>query len=82
MTILSVIVSEENPLHLAVIYRNVNQIAKYIEDKNVYDKVGRSPLHLATYIEPRCADWKSCFIVSTRASEYLTNIGIKKDGEI
>ncbi|KAH0812041.1 hypothetical protein GEV33_010750 [Tenebrio molitor] len=57
MMILSVILAEDNPLHLAVIYRNGDQIAKYIEDQNVYDKAGRNPLHLATYIEPRYVDW-------------------------
>jgi ankyrin repeat protein len=79
MKILSVILAEDNPLHLAVIYGNVDQIAKYINDENVYDKAGRNPLHLATFIEPRCVDRKSCLIEdSTEAREYLTNIGILK----
>jgi phosphoglycolate phosphatase-like HAD superfamily hydrolase len=79
LMILSVILAEDNPLHLAVIYRNGDQIAKYIEDKNIYDKAGRNPLHLATYIEPRYVDWKSCFIeVSIEAIEYLRNIDILK----
>jgi ankyrin repeat protein len=76
MMTLNVILAEDNPLHLAVIYRNVDQIEKYIEDKNVYDKAGRNPLHLATYIEPRYVDRKSCFIDCTEAIGYLTNIGI------
>ncbi|KAH0811514.1 hypothetical protein GEV33_011277 [Tenebrio molitor] len=62
MMILNVLLAEENPLHLALIYRDVDQIAKYIEDKNVYDKAGRNPLHLATYINPRCVDRNDCFI--------------------
>jgi hypothetical protein len=62
MMILSVILAEDNPLHLAVICRNVDQITQYIEDTNVYDEAGRNPLHQATYIEPRCVDRKSCFI--------------------
>jgi ankyrin repeat protein len=79
MMILNVLLAEENPLHLALIYRDVDQIAKYIEDKNVYDKAGRNPLHLATYIEPRCVDRKSCLIdVSVEALQYLTNISIFK----
>jgi ankyrin repeat protein len=79
MMILSVILAEDNPLHLAVIYRNVDQIEKYIDDKNVYDKAGRNPLHLATYMEPRFVDPRSCFIeVSIKAIEYLTNITILK----
>jgi hypothetical protein len=79
MKVLSVILAEDNPLHLAVIYRNVDQIEKYLDDKNIYDKAGRNPLHLATFIEPRCVDRKSCMInVSIEAREYLTNIGILK----
>jgi ankyrin repeat protein len=79
MMILNVLLAEENPLHLALIYRDVDQIAKYIEDKNVYDKAGRNPLHLATYIEPRCVDRKSCLIDdSVEALQYLTNISIFK----
>jgi hypothetical protein len=79
MMILSVMLAEENPLHLAVINRNVDEIEKYIEDKNVYDKAGRNPLHLATYVEPRCVDWKSCLIqVSIEDREYLKNIVILK----
>jgi ankyrin repeat protein len=77
MMILNVLLAKDNPLHLAVIYRNVDQIEKHIDDKNVYDKAGRNPLHLATYIEPRYVDQKSCFIeVSIEAFEYLINIGI------
>jgi ankyrin repeat protein len=80
MMILSVILAEDNPLHLAVIYRDVGQIAKYIEDKNVHDKAGRNPLHLATYNEPRCVGRKSCFIeASIEATEYLRNIRILKE---
>jgi hypothetical protein len=76
---LNVILAEDNPLHLAVIYRNVDQVEQYIDDKNVYDKAGRNPLHLATNIEPRYVDWKSCFIeVSIEAIEYLRNIDILK----
>jgi hypothetical protein len=79
MMILNIILAEKNPLHLAVIFRNVVEIEKHIEDKNIYDKGGRSPLHLATYIEPRCVDRKSCLIeVSKEADEYLTNIDILK----
>jgi ankyrin repeat protein len=79
MKVLSVILAEDNPLHLAVIYRNVDQIEKYFDDKHIYDKAGRNPLHLATFIEPRCVDRKSCMInVSIEAREYLTNIGILK----
>ncbi|CAH1383177.1 unnamed protein product, partial [Tenebrio molitor] len=51
MMILNVILAEDNPLHFAVIYRNVDQIANHIENENVYDKAGRNPLHLATYVE-------------------------------
>jgi ankyrin repeat protein len=76
MMILSVILAEDNPLHLAVIYRNLNQIEKYIEDKNVYDKAGRNPLHLATYFEPRCVDHKSCYVQLSEETKYLRNIGI------
>jgi ankyrin repeat protein len=77
MMILSVILAENNPLHLAVIYRNEDQIAKYIDDKNVYDKARRNPLHLATFIEPRCVDRKSCMIeVSIEAMENVKNIKI------
>jgi ankyrin repeat protein len=75
MKVLSVILAEDNPLHLAVIYRNVDQIEKYFDDKNIYDKAGRNPLHLATFIEPRCVDRKLCMInVSIEAREYFTNI--------
>jgi ankyrin repeat protein len=78
MMILSAILAEDNPLHLAVIYQNMDQIEKYIDDKNVHDKAGRNPLHLATYIEPRFVSPKSCFIVSIETIEYLTNISILK----
>jgi ankyrin repeat protein len=79
MMILSVILAENNPLHLALIYRNMDQIEKYVDDdKNVHDKAGRNPLHLATYFEPRFVDKKSCFIVSIESIDYLTNIDILK----
>jgi ankyrin repeat protein len=77
MMILNVILAEDNPLHLAVIYRNVDQIAKLIENENVYDKAGRNPLHLATYVEPRFVDRQtSLFEVNIKARKYLTNIAI------
>jgi hypothetical protein len=74
MIILSVTLAEDNPLHLAVIYRNVDQIEKYIDDKNVHDKAGRNPLQLATYIEPRFVDRN--IDVHIKQREYLTNIAI------
>jgi ankyrin repeat protein len=79
MMILNVILAEDNPLHLAVIYRNVDQIAKHIENENVYDKAGRNPLHLATYIEPKfVARQIYLFNFYVTNTEYLTNIGILK----
>jgi ankyrin repeat protein len=72
MIILNVILAEDNPLHLAVIYRNVSQIEKYIDDKNVHDKAGRSPLHLATYVEPRFVDRNTLFFEFYK-TKYLTN---------
>ncbi|KAH0817450.1 hypothetical protein GEV33_005341 [Tenebrio molitor] len=76
MMILNVILAEDNPLHLAVIYRNVDQIAKHIENENVYDKAGRNPLHLATYIEPKfVARQIYLFNFYVTNTEYLTNIG-------
>jgi ankyrin repeat protein len=79
MMILNVILAEDNPLHLAVIYRNVDQIAKHIENENVYDKAGRNPLHLATYIEPRfVARQISLFDFHVKNTEYLTHIAILK----
>jgi ankyrin repeat protein len=47
MMIFSLILAEENPLHLAVIYRDVDLVVRSMEDKNTYDKGGRSPLHIA-----------------------------------
>ncbi|KAH0808385.1 hypothetical protein GEV33_014406 [Tenebrio molitor] len=81
MMVLNVILAEDNPLHLAVIFRNVNKMEKYIQDKNIYDKAGRNPLHLATFNEPRCVDPKPCLIgVSIETREYyLTNICILKN---
>jgi ankyrin repeat protein len=80
MMILNVILAEESPLHLAVINRDMAQIKKYIEVKNFHDAAYRNPLHLATYIEPRCVDWKSCLIkVSEEYREYLKNIEILKE---
>jgi predicted nucleic-acid-binding protein len=79
MMILNVILAEDNPLHLAVIYRNVDQIAKHIENENVYDKGGRNPLHLATYIEPRfVARQISMLDFYVKNTEYLTHIAILK----
>jgi hypothetical protein len=80
MMILNIVLAKDNPLHLAVIYRNVDQIGKDIEDKRqVLDIAGRNPLHVATYIEPRYVDLNSCTIeVSTKVNEYLTNISILK----
>jgi ankyrin repeat protein len=79
MMILSVIFAEDNPLHLAVIYRNVDQIANHIENENVYDKAGRNPLHLATYVEPKFFNRTiSLFDVSMKTREYLKNIAILK----
>jgi ankyrin repeat protein len=75
MMILSIILAEDNPLHLAVIYRNVDQIKKNIDNKNVHDKAGRNPLHLATYVEPRFVDRKTPFFEVYKA-KYLTNIDI------
>jgi ankyrin repeat protein len=79
MMTLNVILAADNPLHLAVIYRSVDQIEKHIEDQNVHDKAGRNPLHLATHIEPRYVDRKSSMIEdSIQVREYLTNICILK----
>ncbi|XP_068915792.1 uncharacterized protein [Tenebrio molitor] len=79
MMILNVILAEDNPLHLAVIYRNVDQIANHIENENVYDKAGRNPLHLATYVEPKFFNRK-IFLpdVYMKTREYLKNIAILK----
>jgi ankyrin repeat protein/uncharacterized UPF0146 family protein len=77
MMILNVILAEDNPLHLAVIYRNVDQIEKYIDDKNVHDKAGRNPFHLATYVKPRFVDRNiSWFDVYIKYRKYLTNFAI------
>jgi hypothetical protein len=77
MMILNVILAADNPLHLAVIYRNVDQIEKHIENENVYDKAGRNPLHLATHLEPRFVDRKtSLYVHNTEARENLANIAI------
>jgi predicted nucleic-acid-binding protein len=79
MMILNVILAEDNPLHLAVIYRNVDQIANHIENENVYDKAGRNPLHLATYVEPKFFNRKiSLSDVYMKTREYLKNIAILK----
>jgi ankyrin repeat protein len=79
MLILNVILAEDRPLHLAVIYRNVDQIKKHIENENVYDKAGRNPLHLATYVEPRFVDQKIFSSdVYMKTIEYLRNIDILK----
>jgi hypothetical protein len=79
MMILNVILAEDNPLHLAVIYRNVDQIAKHIENENAYDKARRNPLHLATYIEPRfVARQISLLDFYVKTTEYLTHIAILK----
>jgi hypothetical protein len=77
MMILNVILAEDNPLHLAVIYRNMDQIKKHIENEKVHDKADRNPLHLATYVEPRFADRNTSSLeVSMKARKYLTNIAI------
>jgi ankyrin repeat protein len=79
MMILNVILAEDNPLHFAVIYRNVDQIANHIENENVYDKAGRNPLHLATYVEPKFFNRKIfLFDVYMKTREYLKNIAILK----
>jgi hypothetical protein len=77
MMILSVTLAEDNLLHLAVIYRNVDQIEKYIDDKNVHDKASWNPFQLAMYVEPRFVDRNiSWFDVHIKQREYLTNIAI------
>jgi ankyrin repeat protein len=79
MMILNVILAEDNPLHFAVIYRNVDQIANHLENENVYDKAGRNPLHLATYVEPKFFNRKiSLADVYMKTREYLKNIAILK----
>jgi ankyrin repeat protein len=75
MMILNVILAADNPLHLAVIYRNVDQIEKHIENENVYDQAGRNPLHLATHLEPRFVDQKT-FLNVYNTRENLANIAI------
>jgi ankyrin repeat protein len=74
MMIFNVILAEDNPLHLGVIYQDENQIVKHIEDKNIHDKGGRNPLHIATYNEPRFASHSIRF--SPKIEEYLKNIRI------
>jgi ankyrin repeat protein len=82
MMILNVMLAEDNPLHLAVIYLNVDQIAKHIENENVYDKAGRNPLHLATYIEPRFVGRQiSLLDFYVKNTKYLTHIAILKKME-
>jgi hypothetical protein len=53
MMIFNVILAEESPIHLALIYQNMDQFAKHVKNKNMYDKGGRNPLHIVACSEPR-----------------------------
>ncbi|XP_063923115.1 uncharacterized protein LOC135137411 [Zophobas morio] len=41
-----ILMAEECPLHLAVIYGNVNQVQEYVKDSELEDAAGRKALHL------------------------------------
>jgi ankyrin repeat protein len=79
MMIFNVILAEESPLHLALIYQNMDQFAKHVKNKNTYDKGGRNPLHILACSEPRFNSstlFASKFSVKTE--DYLRNIRILK----
>ncbi|XP_063914008.1 uncharacterized protein LOC135130538 isoform X1 [Zophobas morio] len=42
------IMAKECPAHVAVLYKNVDLLQKHLDEVNLQDKVGRSPLHLAS----------------------------------
>jgi ankyrin repeat protein len=77
MMIFNVILAEESPIHLALIYQNMDQFAKHVKNKNMYDKGGRNPLHIVACSEPR---FNSLTLFSSQFSvkieDYLKNIRI------
>ncbi|KAH0816061.1 hypothetical protein GEV33_006730 [Tenebrio molitor] len=47
MMILNIILAEESPLHLALIYENMDQFAKHVKNKTTGTRKGLTSLHLA-----------------------------------
>jgi ankyrin repeat protein len=78
MMIFNIVLAEENPLHLAVIYRDVQQIVKHSENKSYYDRGGRNPLHIAACAGPDLNNFTSHVhnTDSAKTKDYLKNITI------
>jgi ankyrin repeat protein len=77
MMIFSVILAEENPLHLAVIYKDLDHITKHLDHSNIHDKGGRNPFHIAAGSEPRLNSFTSNSSGSPAETEdFLKNITI------
>jgi ankyrin repeat protein len=77
MMILNIILAEESPLHLALIYENMDQFAKHVKNKTtgMYDKGGRNPLHIVACSGPRFDGFSLLYIVR---NSYLKYINILK----
>ena len=70
----NVMLAEENPLHLAVIYKDRFQVQAHIDDDNIYDKAGRNPLHLAV---TQCLKYPGYFIRTETGWTTMTSDIIK-----
>lgn len=44
---LNIKLCEHNPLHLAIIHKNFDEVEKHLDDEKIHDEGGRNPLHLA-----------------------------------
>lgn len=75
MLLLSMMLAEDNPLHLAVIYKDIPEIHNHIEDEaNYYDLAGRNLLQVAVSLansnfETNRGDFWNCFDKSEESIE-------------
>jgi hypothetical protein len=78
MMIFNVILAEESSLHLALIYKNMDQFEKHVNNKTMYDKAGWNPLHIVACSGPRfnSSSLVSSLLLFKSKRSFLKNIFI------
>jgi hypothetical protein len=78
MMIFNVILAEESSLHLALIYKNMDQFEKHVNNKTMYDKAGWNPLHIVACSGPRfnSSSLVSSLLLFKSKRSFLKNICI------
>ncbi|XP_063926833.1 uncharacterized protein LOC135140269 [Zophobas morio] len=76
LLILNIMLAEESPLHLGVIYMDLQQIERHCGGGKVYDRAGRNPLHLAACRGMEYPNWSvfDCFFHTSRFLRFIEEV--------